>query len=60
MPAIYRYWRLMSDTGSLVYPGSIMDQPHIFLMEMEACQSAVDKWNKQKAYLKGTVLAKQE
>ena len=40
MPEVYRLWRSCKDHNALYWPGGIADQPHILMLEFQACESA--------------------
>lgn len=40
MPEPYRLWRTCERHGKLFWQGGIADQPHILMLEFEACESA--------------------
>lgn len=46
MPEAYRYWRLCRDTPW--WPGGVVDQPHLQLMEFAVCASAYENFQQER------------
>ena len=40
MPEVYRLWRMCKDSNALYWPGEMSGQPHILMMEFQACERA--------------------
>lgn len=44
MPDIYRTYRQCKSWNQLYWPGSLSDQPYLFMLEMDMCQAAEDEF----------------
>ncbi len=40
MPEVYRLWRVCKDNNALYWPGGLSSQPHVLMMEFQACERA--------------------